>query len=703
MRIERIVLKRFLLFEDAEVRFGRGLNVVLSPNEGGKSSLMRGIVTALYRDASSKSRDIKALRRWGSEASFRIEIDLRLGCGAFRVVRDFEERTQEIFREGETDPFLRGRAVDEYLKSHLPLPDENLFLKVCGVHQERLAISDGKFAIGEKLEEILGGGWGEATPEKVKRLLEDARNRLRRGIDRPAGRENWGPVKRISSEIAVLEGRLEEAEEIAGHREELLRTLSAVGRELGKLEGDIELLGEKSEKAVKYNDLLGREKEAKRLAEDKRKRKERLWKLLEERAVLRKEEETFLAVLLDSDESECRECRDGLAREKSLKEELRIVGKHVPARLDTWRLAASAVLLLIGILGAVFLRKAFLMFAAAGFLMGAWLFIQSSIRGRGSIFAGKEAELAILEERRRGWAGDRSIEEASELLERFYDYRKRLNNIGIRLDEAAGVRSQDADYLVVASRLDEEYGESASEWHALKKERKQLELFCLDADGLLKLEREIEKTGAEIDDLRKKISRFENELAGMRLVDAGEIMEHLASRRSDLESAERKLGVVDIVLDALEDARRGMAGFLAGRLPPLAGELISRITDGRYDRILIDPVTLMIETVPADDDISDRGDAGTVPEAVDLSLLSQGARDQVYLAVRLALVELLSGQEPQPVFLDDPLVHFDSRRRGRAVEIIQKLAERHQIILLTCNPEYGDLGGTVIRLDSGTD
>ncbi|MCK4236349.1 MAG: hypothetical protein KAX38_04470, partial [Candidatus Krumholzibacteria bacterium] len=275
--------------------------------------------------------------------------------------------------------------------------------------------------------------------------------------------------------------------------------------------------------------------------------------------------------------------------------------------------------------------------------------------------------------------------------------------IGIRLDEAAGVRSQDADYLVVASRLDEEYGESASEWHALKKERKQLELFCLDADGLLKLEREIEKTGAEIDDLRKKISRFENELAGMRLVDAGEIMEHLASRRSDLESAERKLGVVDIVLDALEDARRGMAGFLAGRLPPLAGELISRITDGRYDRILIDPVTLMIETVPADDDISDRGDAGTVPEAVDLSLLSQGARDQVYLAVRLALVELLSGQEPQPVFLDDPLVHFDSRRRGRAVEIIQKLAERHQIILLTCNPEYGDLGGTVIRLDSGTD
>jgi uncharacterized protein YhaN len=141
-----------------------------------------------------------------------------------------------------------------------------------------------------------------------------------------------------------------------------------------------------------------------------------------------------------------------------------------------------------------------------------------------------------------------------------------------------------------------------------------------------------------------------------------------------------------------------VAGLLAERLPPAAGNYLSVITGGRYATVDVDPVRLRVRTIPAIDTVSGDRAAGLVPERIEPEKLSGGTRDQVYFAVRLAIVELLGGREPQPLILDDPFVHFDLERRGRALELVGEFAGRHQVLLMSCDPAYERLGGTVIRL-----
>src|SRR6185369_7843238 len=67
--------------------------------------------------------------------------------------------------------------------------------------------------------------------------------------------------------------------------------------------------------------------------------------------------------------------------------------------------------------------------------------------------------------------------------------------------------------------------------------------------------------------------------------------------------------------------------------------------------------------------------------------LSAGARDQLYLAVRLAVSEFLSrGQTPLPLLLDDVFVSSDDERARAGMRLlIERFAPVHQVVLLTCH------------------
>lgn len=74
--------------------------------------------------------------------------------------------------------------------------------------------------------------------------------------------------------------------------------------------------------------------------------------------------------------------------------------------------------------------------------------------------------------------------------------------------------------------------------------------------------------------------------------------------------------------------------------------------------------------------------------------LSAGARDQLYLAVRLAVSEFLSrGGEPLPLLLDDAFATSDDARLQAGMRtLVENLAGGHQVILVTCHRgRYMDL------------
>jgi len=72
--------------------------------------------------------------------------------------------------------------------------------------------------------------------------------------------------------------------------------------------------------------------------------------------------------------------------------------------------------------------------------------------------------------------------------------------------------------------------------------------------------------------------------------------------------------------------------------------------------------------------------------------LSRGTAEQLYLALRLGLIEeRKTHSEPVPIMMDDILVNFDSPRAEAACQAIARIAKSHQVIYLTCHPHIVEL------------
>ena len=66
--------------------------------------------------------------------------------------------------------------------------------------------------------------------------------------------------------------------------------------------------------------------------------------------------------------------------------------------------------------------------------------------------------------------------------------------------------------------------------------------------------------------------------------------------------------------------------------------------------------------------------------------LSSGARDQLHLAVRLAISEYLSREEALPILVDDCFATSDDTRARAGMKLlIEQIAPHHQVLVVTCH------------------
>lgn len=106
-----------------------------------------------------------------------------------------------------------------------------------------------------------------------------------------------------------------------------------------------------------------------------------------------------------------------------------------------------------------------------------------------------------------------------------------------------------------------------------------------------------------------------------------------------------------------------------------AGDVFSRLTLGAFTglRGVVEDGRYVLQAVRAGSD-----------EPVVVAGLSEGTADQLFLALRLASLEIaLENQAPLPLLLDDVLIQFDDRRALAALSVLAELSTRTQIVLFT--------------------
>lgn len=153
----------------------------------------------------------------------------------------------------------------------------------------------------------------------------------------------------------------------------------------------------------------------------------------------------------------------------------------------------------------------------------------------------------------------------------------------------------------------------------------------------------------------------------------------------ELAEVEERLGMQVERRRLLEQARRLLeetrAVVARDHQPPVlreASRWLARLTGGRYPAIItaIDEARL---------DVRDADSGLWSPER-----LSRGTREQVFLALRLALIRDLGRHDVSlPIVMDDALVNFDDARARAAarvlVEFVAEQAADRQMIVLTCH------------------
>lgn len=177
---------------------------------------------------------------------------------------------------------------------------------------------------------------------------------------------------------------------------------------------------------------------------------------------------------------------------------------------------------------------------------------------------------------------------------------------------------------------------------------------------------QVERESVRLQDQRSRSLGEEEALGGLETLDAA-----LAELTQAIKREEEELAALNLALEALTAANAQLQTRFSPVLNAKAGELLARLTGGRYTALTF---TRQFQTLA-------QGEAGLRSA----QLLSQGTADQAYLALRLAICLLaLPGEDPAPLVLDDALVSFDDRRLRAALETLEELAGERQVLLFTC-------------------
>ena len=146
---------------------------------------------------------------------------------------------------------------------------------------------------------------------------------------------------------------------------------------------------------------------------------------------------------------------------------------------------------------------------------------------------------------------------------------------------------------------------------------------------------------------------------------------HLADRITSLEA---EYDAIALAMETLDSANTALQNRFSPELGRRAAEIFSALTDGRYRGVVLDR-SFHLSAEPEGDTVYR-----------DAALLSAGAVDQLYLATRLAICDLVLPEETAvPLVLDDALANFDDERCAAALRWLKEESKRRQILLFTCH------------------
>ena len=692
MNIKNIKINAYGNLENKEINLDKKINIIHGANESGKSTMLSYIVNSFYGISKTKDgkdiSDYDKYKPWNNnEFSGRISYELDNG-EQYEVFRDFNKKNPKIYNknlEDITDKFEIDKKEGSKFFLEQTGIDKQMYTSTVVSMQEEVRLDDkNQNMLIQKIANLAGTGEDNVS---YKKALTKLQNKIRDEIG--TNKTSQKPINILNNQIEEINKKIEEIKPNINKKYEIDNQKDLINENLKNLEIKKEILEEINKKNQNKLDYL-KEKNIKEIS--KKDNEEHIEKLKKEANTVKEEqmkvEKTVndLNKKLEEKKVEQSRIEQELNTEKEQTENIEN-SKNIKSSKNTIYIIFLIVFIALGILG-VALLKNYLVTIVFGILalIDIILLITKKIKVNRII----KEENKLSETKKKEHIRD--LEEEKEyILKEIDKISKELKEEEANQKEIASKNSMLQGQIILLEKtntsLENELNSIKEKLEKLQSNNEE-ELLAqyngkMDREKLLQIinstdiEPQLKNVETQINNEKIKLKGLEiEENTVIPQIDAMvELEETLQAKKEEYNNLKNQEDIINITIENLEQAYEEMKTTITPKFTENLSKNIEEISNGKYSKVTINDESGMVVE-------NNRG------EYINANNLSTGTIDQLYLSLRLSMIEDLS-KESLPIILDETFAYFDNTRLENAIKYLIKLTQgenikNHQVIIFTC-------------------
>lgn len=221
----------------------------------------------------------------------------------------------------------------------------------------------------------------------------------------------------------------------------------------------------------------------------------------------------------------------------------------------------------------------------------------------------------------------------------------------------------------------EDEEEDAEDEEREKTEKEEKSLHRQQGRSLEELAGDLEKVSLRLEQLikEKEDKRRLAEKAEAGLEKLLQKQEALAGKKEEEKELQRKYAILELTRQSLEKAKVSFSARYLERIKE-SFDHYYRLIAGEEEKNFFLDADLVLRC----------REQGQLRE---ISLMSRGYRDLIGICRRMAFLDAMYEGEKPPLFFDDPFAGLDEEKTEGGMSLLEEIADRYQVIYLTCHKD----------------
>lgn len=628
MKINKLKINSYGKLKNKEIEFKNNINIVYGKNESGKSTLLKFIQNSFYGISKNKKgkeySDFDKYSPWAEEEfSGKLEYELD-NNEKYEIYRDFKKKNPKIFNEKKEDiskEFNIDKTKGNEFFTEQTKIDEDLFLSTILSNQQEVKLEKSEQNILiQKIANLVGTGEDNVS---YKRAIDRINRRQLDEIGTERSREK--PLNILNRKIELLEEEKEELEKYKDLKYEIEENKNNLMEEILNYENEFNFIQEI--KKINENEKIEKEKI---------KIKEEIKNNNLEKIKLNKNEinkiENENKIILEKNNKKIEELKN---KKNKLKNKLIII---------------FILIIIINIIQFILIKNNIIKYIFLLTVPTVLIFIINKLKN-------KNNKIKIEEKNNKKIGEEINLEKnkylnENNLLEKNEkELEKELNNLKNNYNLKINLEKE---------KIKNKYINKLNNYK------------INNLINSKNINYEIEKIQKEINNRKIKLHELEIDKENIepKLDNLSKIEEELVNDNEEKVNLKKLEQSMNLAKEILNKAYEEMKNTVTPKFTENLSTNISKITDGKYKHVNVyDENGMVVEL-----------ENGNYVEA---SRLSVGTIDQLYLSLRLSMIDDLS-EEKMPIILDEAFAYFDTERLKNILKYLSEEYNNRQIIILTC-------------------